>query len=122
MRLMRKKRPDLLQRVIFYQDNAPSHRAASTQAVIHDLGFELLEHPAYSPDLAPCDFFLFPAMKKNLRGQHFDELSELPQAVQRSIADLPEDGYRNSFSSWGSRCRKCISFKGEYFEKNDDAM
>ena len=34
-------------------------------------GYELIPHPAYSPDLAPSDFFLFPNLKKDIRGLHF---------------------------------------------------
>jgi len=37
----------------------------------------VLEHPAYSPDLAPSDFFLFPKIKKILKGRHFDDIHDI---------------------------------------------
>ena len=52
--------------VLFHQDNAPAHKSVVAMAAGHDCGFELIEHPPYSPDLAPSDCFLFPNMKKTL--------------------------------------------------------
>ena len=50
-------------RIILHQDNAPARRAESTQIEINLLGFEIFEHPPYSPDLAPMDFRVFPELK-----------------------------------------------------------
>ena len=50
--------------VLFHQDNAPAHKSVVAMAAVHDRGFELVDCPPYSPDLAPCDYFLFPNMKK----------------------------------------------------------
>ena len=61
-------RPGMLQTAILHHDNAPSHRAAKTTETIKRLDFELLDDPPYSPDLAPCDFFLFHLIKSVLRG------------------------------------------------------
>jgi hypothetical protein len=44
-----------------------------------------LEHPSYSPDLAPCDFWAFPTMKRELRGKKF-------RSDQRSAARYREVG------------------------------
>ena len=116
---MRKKRAEHLPRMIFHQDNAPSHRAATTQTAINQLGFEILDHPPYSPDLSPCDFFLFPVMKSFLRGIHFDNTDELSVAVQAAIANISVETFRDCFvNSWIQRCGKCIMFNGEYFEKD----
>ncbi|EFN64908.1 Histone-lysine N-methyltransferase SETMAR, partial [Camponotus floridanus] len=46
-------------------------------AKLHELRYELLPHPPYSPDLAPCDFFLFPNMKKWLAGKKFSSNEEV---------------------------------------------
>lgn len=116
---MRKKRAEYLPSIIFHHDNAPSHRAASTKTAIQQLGFEVLDHPPYSPDLSPCDFFLFPVMKSYLRGTHFDDFRELSTAVKVAIQNIQPDAFRKCFAeSWVERCRKCISFRGEYFEKD----
>ena len=48
-------------------DNAPAHRALATQKKLAYLGFQCLDHPPYSPDLAPSDYHLFPGLKKNYK-------------------------------------------------------
>jgi [histone H3]-lysine36 N-dimethyltransferase SETMAR len=54
----KKKRPHKKKkRVLFHQDNAPVYKSIKTTAKLHKLGYELLLHPTYSPDLAPSDFF-----------------------------------------------------------------
>jgi len=50
--------------VLFLYDNAPAHRALATQKKLAYLGFQCLDHPPYSPDLAPSDYRLFPGLKK----------------------------------------------------------
>ena len=69
----RKKQPDLLQRgVILHQDNTPAHKAKLVQEILQKLNIETLAHPPYSPDLAPCDFWLFPVLKDSLRGTRYE--------------------------------------------------
>ena len=119
LRAMRKKRAPLLPTMLFHHDDAPSHRASTTQETIDRLSIEVLGHPPYSPDLAPSDFFLFPTLKKILQGRQFDNVADLQRAVQSAIASLGSSAYKNCFYSSIKRCRKCISFKGEYCEKNE---
>jgi histone-lysine N-methyltransferase SETMAR len=56
--------------VLLQQDNARPHTSAATTDVIARLGLTVLLHPAYSPDLAPSNFHLFPKLKEDLRGQN----------------------------------------------------
>jgi len=66
---LQKIRPHLAKKkVLFQHDNAPAHTSALAKAKLVELGYELLPHPPCSPDLAPCDFFLFPNLKKSLAG------------------------------------------------------
>ena len=53
------RRGKLTRGVLFHQDNASVHKST---AAIHQCGFQLVEHPAYSYDLAPSDYYLFPKM------------------------------------------------------------
>ena len=57
--------------VLFHQDNAPEHKSVIAMAAVRDCGFELVDHPTYSPDLAPFDYFLFPNMKTHLAGKQY---------------------------------------------------
>jgi len=52
-------------KVLLDHDNAPAHTSALAKAKLVELGYELLPDPPYSPDLDPCDFFLFPNLKKH---------------------------------------------------------
>lgn len=116
---IRKKRPNLsLDKVILHQDNAPAHKAASTMLEIDLLGFQLIDHPAYSPDLAPMDFRVFPEVKAQLKGRRFDSLDELRYATRDIVASYTEQWYRDTYSKWLTRHQKCIDASGEYFEKN----
>ena len=55
-----KRRGLLTKRVFLLHDNAPVHKFLVAQQKIRDSGFTELNHPPYSPDIAPCDFFCFP--------------------------------------------------------------
>ena len=50
-------------------------------------GYELIPHPAYSPDLAPSDYFLFPNLKKDIRGRHFRSNEEVMAAAEEWVRD-----------------------------------
>jgi histone-lysine N-methyltransferase SETMAR len=63
--------------VLFLHDNAPAHRALAIQKKLAYLGFQCLDHPPYSPDLAPSDYHLFPGLKKRLKGRHFSSDAEV---------------------------------------------
>jgi len=68
--------------VLFLHDNAPAHRALATQKELANLGFQYLDHPPYSPDLAPSDYPIFPGLKKQLKGRHFPSDAEFIAAVE----------------------------------------
>ena len=115
---MRQKRPQKLATFFLHHDNASCHKSASTQAHIDELRFTQLDLPAYSPDLAPNDFYLFPPLKIQLRGIRMDSLYELRKRVLAVFRSIPKDDYKNSFITWVERWQKCVKYKGEYFEKN----
>ena len=50
--------------VLFFHNNVPVHRSLTTQKKLDYLGFQFLDHPLYSPDLAPLNYHLFPGLKK----------------------------------------------------------
>ena len=67
--------------VLLQQDNARVHTCKVAMDAVERNGYELIPHPAYSPDLAPSDFFLFPNLKKDIRGLHFRSDEEVVTAV-----------------------------------------
>lgn len=106
-----------LENVILHQDNAPSHTARSTMLEIGLLGFELLPHPPYSPDLAPMDFRLFPELKAQLRGTRFETVQELNAASQRIISSFSQQWFVDTYDKWIRRHEKCVRVNGDYIEK-----
>ena len=72
-----KKRPQMKKYVLFYQDNAPCHKLIAMMSKLHDLHFELLLHPPYSPDLAPSNYWLFADLKRMLQGNRFGSNEEM---------------------------------------------
>ncbi|UYV79122.1 hypothetical protein LAZ67_17001171 [Cordylochernes scorpioides] len=80
--------------VLFLHDNARPHASCKTVSTIIKLGFEVLEHPAYSPDLAPSDYFLFGLLKKELKGKRFDSDEDVQKVVQDFFHTLPKSAYK----------------------------
>ena len=102
---------------IFHQDNARPHVSKETKKFMEAKKFELLEHPPYSPDLAPADFHLFPQLKKLLGGQRFETDQALETTVQGYLRVLSENGFFHVMKSWEKRCEKCILKEGDFVEK-----
>ena len=69
--IMSKRPGKLMKGFLFHQDNAPAHKSVVAMAAVHDCGFELVDHPPYSPDLVPSDYFLFPSTKKHFSGKQY---------------------------------------------------
>ena len=68
--------------ILFHHDNAPVHSFWIIKDVLWEFRWKLLPHPPYSPDLTPSDFFLFPKLKKHLKGVHFNDTNEAKQAAK----------------------------------------
>ena len=75
-----------------------------------------MDHPPYSPDLAPCDFRLFPKLKNILKGRRFADLSDIQRNVKKLPRGIPENDFQDCFRQWHHRFTKCIASHGEYFE------
>jgi len=78
--------------VLFLHDSAPAHLALATQKKLVYLGFQYLDHPPYSPGLAPSDYHLFPGLKKQLKVRHFSSDAEVIAAAEAWL-----DGHFSNF-------------------------
>jgi hypothetical protein len=56
-----------------------------------------MEHPAYSLDLAPHDFFLFRKIKEILKGRHFDETDDIRSSITAVLKAIPQNQFQNCF-------------------------
>jgi len=75
----------------------------------------VIPHPPYSPDLASCDFFLFPKMKLKLKGRRFDTIEEIQAETQEVLDTLTEKDFQEAFQKW-RRWDRCLHAGGNYFE------
>jgi hypothetical protein len=74
-----------------------------------------MDHPPYSPDLAPCDFWLFPKLNA-LKGQRFADLSGIQRSVKTLLQAILENSFQDCYQQWHHHLTKCIASQGEYFE------
>jgi hypothetical protein len=60
----------------------------------------IVPNPPYSPDLAPCDFALFPKLKMNLKGRHFETVSDIQRESQAVLDSIKENEFHGAFEAW----------------------
>ena len=110
---LKKKRPHLAKKKgVFHQDNARVHTCAVSRAKFHELCYELVPHPTYSPDLAPNDYFLFPNLKKWLGGKRFYSNDEIISQTNTYLVDLEKSSFLEGIQKLEKRWTK-----GDYIEK-----
>ena len=75
----------------------------------------VLPHPPYSPDLAPCDFYLFPNFKSKLKGYHFGTMENIQKIVTNELHTLMENDFRYCYDQW-KKWNHCVTYEGANFE------
>jgi len=101
---------------IRHHDNAPAHDALRYHEFLAKNSITKMDHQPYSPDLAPCDFWLFPKLKNALKGQRFADFSDIQCNVKTLLQGIPENNFQDCFQQWHHHLTKCIASQGEYFE------
>jgi len=114
---VRRKRPGLWPgKGILHHDNVPAHDALRFREFLAKNSITKMDHPPYSPDLAPCDFWLYPKLKNAPKGQRFADLSDIQRNVKKLLRAILENDFQDCFRQWHHRLTKCIASQGEYFE------
>ena len=112
---MRRQRPKSgLTNLKLLHDNARPHVQKAVKGHFNQVGITTIRHPPYSPDLAPCDFWLFDLIKQKL-GDHTDPESQ-KREITRILRDIPDQEYKKTFEKWVERMQLCINNNGHYFE------
>ena len=108
-----RKRPALFKSAQwhFHQDNAPVHNSILVTDYLTKMGIKTVAHPPYSPDVAPCDFWLFP----KLRGCRYEIIEEMKEAVTKVNDTLTQEDFYGALKKLFERY-KCIAAGGDYFE------
>ena len=85
------------QAVGFYlHDNAPVHQAVDVQELLARKQVYVLHQPPYSPNLSPCDYFLFLKLKLPLKGRLFEDVQDIQAAVTSSLRAIPQEDVQRS--------------------------
>jgi len=95
-------------------DNAKPHVASEVKNFLKKEGLNVMPHPPYSPDLSPCDFWLFDYIKRNLQDE--TNKDSLFKSITKIVENIPEKEYKKTFERLIERMQLCIENKGEYFE------
>ena len=106
-----RKHPELWHRKnwLLLKDSAPAHYSVLVQEELAREQVTVLPHLPYSPDLAPCNFFLFPHLKAKLWGHRFHSAAKV-------IRDLPANIFERCFQQLYQRWQMCIAANGDCFE------
>ncbi|PNF18762.1 hypothetical protein B7P43_G03333 [Cryptotermes secundus] len=91
-------------------------RLGSVHSILsEDLGMRRVQAP-YSPDMAPCDFWLFPKLKMPLKRTRFESREDITRNATARLITIPKDAFQKCFQQWWKRWEKCVHYQGDYFE------
>ena len=98
--------------VAFSPDNVPVHNSILVIDYLTIMGIKTVPHLLDSPDLAPCDFCLFPNLKEKLWGCRYETIE-----MKKVIDTLIQEDFHGAFQKLLERYNKCIAAGGDYFEE-----
>ena len=96
----------------FHQDNAPVNNSILVTDYLTKMGIKTVPQPPYCPDVAPCDFWLFP----KLTGYRYETIEEIKESVMKVIDTLIQENFHGAFQKLSERYNKCIAAGRDYFE------
>lgn len=99
-------------------DNAPSHRSTLVTDFLTKNGILTINHSPYSPDLAPCDFYLFGKLHLAMKGKRYKDIEDIQSSSTDILKSIPINELQKSFDNLIVRAKHCIESEGEYFEGN----
>jgi hypothetical protein len=101
---------------VLHHDNVPSHKAHSMQCFLAKHSIPVIQQPPYSPDLVPCDFWLFSQLKMVLTGKRFDDIEIIQANTMKHLKNIPKNSYKKCFQQWQNHWHKCTGAEREYCE------
>ena len=89
-------------------DNAPAHKARIATDFLGSEKVTVLPRPPYSPDLTPCDCFLFLKLRYHLSGRRYNPRNALGSSVYQCLMGVPIEEYEKCFQKWTDRLNMCV--------------
>ncbi|GFU86750.1 histone-lysine N-methyltransferase SETMAR, partial [Trichonephila clavipes] len=100
--------------VLFHQDNARPHTSVVTRQNLWELGWEVLIHPPYSPDLAPRDYHLFLALQNLLSDKKLGRREDCENRLLDVFANKGQDFYERGITKLPLKWQKITQQNGSY--------
>ena len=113
-KILEKRPKNGLKNILIHFDNAKPHIAIKVQEKIDELKMKRIIQPPYSPDISPCDFWLFGFIKEKLKGNSFESSDEVLLKINEIIKKIDKKTIYSVFYEWISRLENVIENKGDY--------
>ena len=97
-------------------DNAPAYSAIRVRQFQVQKMVSMLDHPPYTPDLAPADFFLFPHLKATIKCARFSNVNVIKDRVTAVLQSIPQEIFADCFRKLYERCQTCVVADDDYSE------
>ena len=113
---IKEKRPELVncKGVIFHHDNATPQSSLTTRQKLLRLGWEVILHPPYSPDLTPSGYYLFISLQNSLNGKIFNDDEAVESHMDQFFSDKDQQFYERRIMKLPERWQKVIEQNGKY--------
>jgi hypothetical protein len=103
---------------VLHDHYAPGDIAISVNEVLTKKGIPVVSKPPHSPDLIPCDFFLFLKHKFHLKGRHFGTVGNIQKGVTDQVRGIQHEDFQHCYREW-ERLRRCMASQGNCFERDE---
>ena len=106
--MLKKKQPQMKEKVLFHQDNAPCHKSITMMEKLHELYFELLLQSPYSSNLASRGYWLFADLKRMLQGKRFGSNEEVISGTEVYFKAKDKSFYQKGIELLEKHWNRCI--------------
>ena len=103
-------------RFVLHQLNAPPHKTKKVNEFLMQKQICFIDHPPHSPDLSPCDYFLFPKLKTAMKGASYDDVPTTQSAVTQVVKNISKTEFKQYVDKLVDRSKRYIELNASYFE------
>lgn len=104
-------------KLVLHHDNAPIHKGGKVEEFLVANHVHLLPQPPRSPDISPCDFYLWGRLKTSMMGMKFDSHEQQLVYIKKFFSEIKKDELQRVFDEWESRLQWVIDNEGDYYEE-----